>query len=334
MPNTSNADLHIIASRPHPGGPGHWMAVVIPDQGPTRVIRGRQLNAGQERLELTALLEGLRALPKNPLPTDVRVHTDSEHIQHHLDRDHPHPQHSPPGRTGSRKEADNRDLWAEVLRHTGSTQVTARAPTQGHQTPAQQRSGPQEQHHPLRETPPDHSGPPSQHPVNPATPLDLPESQGTPAILGEHPPDHPQGQQSSLQGALEAQLPTLFIVRPTPEGINVTTPLRHNNGEPVVVHLIPRQDSCVITDAGAAARCLRAAWSVPPPQHLLQARAQGIRHSLQVELVGGYLTTTARVAPGPQDQPHLATGLLNVAQATIQLCCPADTGEISSHLGE
>ena len=340
------------------------MAVAIPDEGESYLLRGSQPGYDQDRLQLTALLEFLRPLQQSQMPHILRVHSDSEHIRMYLDQDILNSQHSLTENTNPIRERPNQDLWQELLRTTRSTRVIYQAPRQGRQDIGSKterhnikHTHQQEHQHqadtPAQPDPPDEqvqekdlspTTPSITHGAQPGTlpwqPIELP----VPPLPREDPflpiseqqlADYLHDHTLNLQQVLEASLPTLFTTKATPEDITITTPLRHNNGDPVIVHLIPQQDgSHIVTDAGGAAKCLRTSWSIPPPQHLLQDRAEGIRHNLKVHLVGGYLTTRAQDSIDSRAPSHVTRAVFRVAQAIIQLCCPADTGEISRALGD
>ena len=61
---------------PNPGGPGGWGALVIDDDRERELFGGASTSTNN-RMELTAALEGLRALPS---PSRVRLYTDAQYL--------------------------------------------------------------------------------------------------------------------------------------------------------------------------------------------------------------------------------------------------------------
>lgn len=100
---------------PNPG-PGGWAAVLIFGSA-RREISGACLATTNNRMELTAAIEALRALKE---PCEVDFHTDSEYVQKGM-RDWL-PKWKAKGWKRGRSKVKNLDLWraldAEAARHT------------------------------------------------------------------------------------------------------------------------------------------------------------------------------------------------------------------------
>ena len=84
-------------------GPGGWAAIVFED-GERRVLQGGEDRTTNNRMEMLAAIEGLRATPPS---SDVVVHTDSSYLVNTMTR-------------GWKRKA-NQDLWAAL-----DTQVNSR----------------------------------------------------------------------------------------------------------------------------------------------------------------------------------------------------------------
>ena len=104
------------ACDPNPG-PGGW-AALIEGGGSARTVYGGERQTTNNRMELTAVIEALRALPA---PSAVRVSTDSEYLQRGITEWLASWQKKN-WRTQARKPVANRDLWEQLLdaekRHT------------------------------------------------------------------------------------------------------------------------------------------------------------------------------------------------------------------------
>jgi ribonuclease HI len=103
-----NANVVVIytdgACEPNPG-PGGWGAV-IQQGGQIRELSGAEADTTNNRMELRAAIEALRALPPN---SRVALYTDSEYLQRGMT------QWLPNWLKRKRKPA-NWDLWEELLR--------------------------------------------------------------------------------------------------------------------------------------------------------------------------------------------------------------------------
>jgi len=94
-------------------GPGGWAAILVsPGSGREVVLSGGDPATTNNRMELTAVLEGLRRLKR---PSKVRVVTDSRYIVDGM-TGWIHGWKSNGWRTAARKPVKNRDLWEELDR--------------------------------------------------------------------------------------------------------------------------------------------------------------------------------------------------------------------------
>jgi ribonuclease HI len=92
-------------------GPGGW-AVILQSNGHERELHGSEPSTTNNRMELTALLEGLRALKK---PCRVRVLCDSAYVvRAHTDGWLQRWQRNG-WRKADKKPVENRDLWEALL---------------------------------------------------------------------------------------------------------------------------------------------------------------------------------------------------------------------------
>ncbi len=103
-------------SRPNPG-PGGWGVVLIAANGTQKELSGAEPDTTNNRMELTAAIEALRALKQ---PCTVELHTDSEYLKRGITE-------WLPGwvaqnwRTAGKKPVQNQELWqalhVETQRH-------------------------------------------------------------------------------------------------------------------------------------------------------------------------------------------------------------------------
>ena len=90
-------------------GPGGW-AYILRYGSHKREVGGSEAHTTNNRMEITAALEGLRALNK---PCDVEVVTDSEYLKNGITK-WIHGWKSNGWRTSANKPVVNQDLWAEL----------------------------------------------------------------------------------------------------------------------------------------------------------------------------------------------------------------------------
>jgi ribonuclease HI len=99
-------------------GPGGW-AAVLRWNGHLKELAGGDPQTTNNRMELTAVIEGLRALSR---PVEVVVHVDSAYVEGGFTQGWVDRWRANGWRTADKKPVKNRDLWeqldAEVARHT------------------------------------------------------------------------------------------------------------------------------------------------------------------------------------------------------------------------
>ena len=66
----------------NPGGPGGWAAIVVRD-GVETALSGREDRTTNNRMEITAVIEGLASLPP---AAEARVFSDSEYVVNTMTR--------------------------------------------------------------------------------------------------------------------------------------------------------------------------------------------------------------------------------------------------------
>jgi ribonuclease HI len=92
-------------------GPGGW-AALLRYNGRERELTGGETLTTNTRMELMAVLEGLRALKR---PVEVVVHTDSAYVQRAFDDGWLERWQRNGWRTSAKKPVENRDLWEAIL---------------------------------------------------------------------------------------------------------------------------------------------------------------------------------------------------------------------------
>ena len=94
-------------------GPGGWCALVVdPETGLRAELSGSDPDTTNNRMELTAVIEGLRSIPR---PSRVRITTDSRYVVDGMREWLPRWMRNG-WRTSDRKPVKNRDLWEELTR--------------------------------------------------------------------------------------------------------------------------------------------------------------------------------------------------------------------------
>ncbi len=93
-------------------GPGGWGAIIL-NQGTETVLSGFEADTTNNRMELTAVIQGLTALNEIKMP--VTLYTDSQYIvnannQHWLDN-----WQIKGWLNASKKPVANRDLWEQII---------------------------------------------------------------------------------------------------------------------------------------------------------------------------------------------------------------------------
>lgn len=99
-------------------GPGGWAYVIVSQTSQGEKIitqeQGAEKGTTNNRMELTAVREALRALKTKPeLPRDVSVYTDSQYVQKGISTwIHTWKRNS--WKTSDKKPVKNKDLWVEL----------------------------------------------------------------------------------------------------------------------------------------------------------------------------------------------------------------------------
>jgi ribonuclease HI len=91
-------------------GPGGWAAVLRYKQH-EKVLTGAEPNTTNNRMELTAVIEALRALKT---PCTVELYTDSNYLVRAVEEGWLERWQQKGWRTASRKPVENQDLWREL----------------------------------------------------------------------------------------------------------------------------------------------------------------------------------------------------------------------------
>ncbi|RME51122.1 MAG: ribonuclease HI, partial [Caldilineae bacterium] len=110
---------------PNPG-PGGWAAILLFPGQKARELTGSHPNTTNNRMELQAAIEALRALPA---PHRVTFYTDSEYLRRGITEWLPHWQTN--GWRRGKGELKNRDLWEQLAEETRRHQIEWRW-TRGH----------------------------------------------------------------------------------------------------------------------------------------------------------------------------------------------------------
>lgn len=100
---------------PNPG-PGGWAAILIsPKHNKAREMSGAEPDTTNNRMELLAAIEALRALKK---PCNVKLHTDSQYLQKAFGEGWLENWVKKGWKTAGKKPVANKDLWQELLELT------------------------------------------------------------------------------------------------------------------------------------------------------------------------------------------------------------------------
>ena len=106
---------------------GGWAAIVLSPGGEEVVVTGGETPSTNNRMELTAAIEGLRAAPEG---SDVELVTDSSYLAHAIGKGWLDGWRRKGWRTASRQPVANRDLWerliVELARHRRVTPTLVR----------------------------------------------------------------------------------------------------------------------------------------------------------------------------------------------------------------
>lgn len=101
-------------------GPGGW-AAVLKYKGAQKEISGFESDSTNNRMELTAVLEALKALKER---CSVVLHTDSAYIHNAFDKGWIYNWLKNGWKTAAKKPVENQDLWKAILKLTKVQKVT------------------------------------------------------------------------------------------------------------------------------------------------------------------------------------------------------------------
>lgn len=95
-------------------GPGGWAAVIIDGEADAGAaeISGGEAHTTNQRMELQAAIEGLRALSR---PSRVRLHSDSAYLVNAFRRGWIPRWQAKGWRTAANKPVQNQDLWRALI---------------------------------------------------------------------------------------------------------------------------------------------------------------------------------------------------------------------------
>ena len=91
-------------------GPGGWAAIVMGDD--TQQLTGGEPHSTNNRMELTAALEALKALDA---PTRVKLHTDSAYLSNAFNQGWLDSWQENDWQTASNDDVKNQQLWKDLL---------------------------------------------------------------------------------------------------------------------------------------------------------------------------------------------------------------------------
>lgn len=100
-------------------GPGGWAALLI-WKGKEKELSGGESHTTNNRMEMTAVIEGLNALKK---PCKVGIHSDSALIVNAFTQGWIDNWQRKNWRKADKKPVENRDLWEKMLRAAAPHQV-------------------------------------------------------------------------------------------------------------------------------------------------------------------------------------------------------------------
>lgn len=92
-------------------GPGGWGAILVYN-GNKKELSGSNINTTNNRMELTAVIEALKALKE---PCDVTLTTDSKYVCDAINKEWVYSWKNNNWRKADKKPALNVDLWEELL---------------------------------------------------------------------------------------------------------------------------------------------------------------------------------------------------------------------------
>jgi ribonuclease HI len=117
----SGADVTVYTDGACSGnpGPGGW-AAIIADDGAERVVSGADARTTNQRMELTAAIEGLAAIPGR---RRVHVYTDSAYVMNCFEQRWWDRWEKNGWLGAGKKPVTNRDLWERLIAETRRHEV-------------------------------------------------------------------------------------------------------------------------------------------------------------------------------------------------------------------
>ncbi len=100
-------------------GPGGWAALLRHGDN-ERVLTGAETHTTNNRMEMMACLEALRAMKR---PMRVKIHTDSAYVQRAFTQGWLKNWQKNGWKTASKKPVENQDIWEQLVEATQPHQV-------------------------------------------------------------------------------------------------------------------------------------------------------------------------------------------------------------------
>jgi ribonuclease HI len=116
----NEVDLYTDGAWSRKRGVGGWGAILVDDDD-ERELSGGEPKTSQNRMELRAAIEGLRALTE---PCRVSVYSDSRYVVNPFNKDWLAEWERRGWKTTKRKPVLNKDLWEELLTQAEIHEVT------------------------------------------------------------------------------------------------------------------------------------------------------------------------------------------------------------------
>ena len=108
---------------------GGWAAIIRAADGTEQELTGAELGTTNNRMELRAVIEGLRALPEQ---SQVELVTDSSYVANAISKGWLDRWRTRGWRTADKSPVANRDLWEELLVELGRLERVVPTLVRGH----------------------------------------------------------------------------------------------------------------------------------------------------------------------------------------------------------
>ena len=92
-------------------GPGGWGAILM-YQGQSKELSGFEPNTTNNRMELMAVIEAVRALTQ---PCEISIHSDSAYVCNAFQQNWLNNWQANGWKTASKRDVENQDLWRELI---------------------------------------------------------------------------------------------------------------------------------------------------------------------------------------------------------------------------